>query len=140
MSEKNIEIVRQVYECVNRRDWDRLAELMDPHVEQHGTVGGFGEGIVHRGLSQIRQMYEGDEEAWDAQRIEPEKLFEAGDRVVVLQREYQRGKGSGVELVVETAAIVDLRDGRIVRMQGYMDRQAALSAAGLSEQDARSNS
>jgi ketosteroid isomerase-like protein len=136
MSEDNVEIVRQVYECVNRRDWDRMAKLVDPNVEQHGTVGGLGEGTVERGLSQIRQMYERDEEIWDQQRIEPEQFFDAGDQVVIFQREYQRGKSSGVELAVETAAIAEVRDGRIVRMQGYMDRTAALKAAGLSERDA----
>jgi ketosteroid isomerase-like protein len=51
--------------------------------------------------------------------------------VVVFHREYQRGRRSGVELEVEAAVIVDLRDGRIVRVQGYMDRAAALEAAGL---------
>jgi ketosteroid isomerase-like protein len=48
-------------------------------------------------------------------------------------REYQRGKTSGIETEVETAVIIDLRDGRIARMQGYMDRAAALRAAGLSD-------
>jgi ketosteroid isomerase-like protein len=51
--------------------------------------------------------------------------------VVVFHREYQRGRSSGVELEVEAAVIVDLRDGRIVRVQGYMDRAGALEAGGL---------
>jgi hypothetical protein len=54
--------------------------------------------------------------------------------VVVLHREYQRGKGSGVELVIDTATIVDVRDGRIVRMQGYMNPADTFEAVGLSEQ------
>jgi ketosteroid isomerase-like protein len=136
MSEGNVEIVRQVYECVDQRRWDGMAELLDPDVEQHGTVGGLDEGNVVRGPSDIRQMYESEAEAWDRQRIQPERLIDAGDRVVVFQREYQRGRGSGLELVVETASVIDLRNGRIVRIQGYMDRAAALEAAGLSEEEA----
>jgi len=62
-----------------------------------------------------------------------------GDRVVVFQREYQRGRSSGLELVVETAAVVDLRSDRVVRIQGYMDRAAALKAVGLSEEEAYSS-
>jgi ketosteroid isomerase-like protein len=89
------------------------------------------EGRVIRGLSEIRRDYEEVEETWDEHRIEIEKLIDAGDRVVVFHREYQRGRRSGVELEVEAAVIVDLRDGRIVRVQGYMDRAAALEAAGL---------
>jgi ketosteroid isomerase-like protein len=136
MSEGNIEIVRQVYECVNQRRWDGMAELLDPNVAQYGTVGGLDEGIVVRGLSEIRRMYESEADAWDRQRIEPERLIDAGDRVVVFQREYQRGRGSGLELVVETAAVIDLRNGRVVRIQGYMDRAVAVKAVGLTQAEA----
>jgi ketosteroid isomerase-like protein len=135
MAERNLEIVRQVYECVDQRRWDELAELLDPNVVQYGTVGGLEEGTVVRGRSKITQMYETEADAWDRQRIAPERLIDAGDRVVVFQREYQRGRRSGLELVVETAAVIDLRNGRVVRIQGYMDRAAALRAAGLSEGD-----
>jgi ketosteroid isomerase-like protein len=136
MSQENVEIVRQLYESMQRRDLDRMADLFDPSVEQHGTVGGLEEGNVARGPSEIRQIWQReDDEAWDEHRFEPQEFIEAGDRVVVFQREYQRGKSSGVELAVDTAAIFDLRDGRIVRLQGYMDRAAALKAAGLSGQD-----
>jgi hypothetical protein len=58
---------------------------------QYGTVGDLEEGTVVRGSSEIRQLYESEADAWDRQRIEPEKLIDAGERVVVFQREYQRG-------------------------------------------------
>ena len=133
MSQENVEIVKRSYEAFNRRDWDRASELLDPDVELHGTIGGLEEDVVVRGPDGIRQRFEiEDNEIWDEHRIEPQEFIDAGDQVVVFQREYQRGK-SGVELVIDTASILDLRDGRIVRMQGYMDRAAALEAAGLSE-------
>jgi ketosteroid isomerase-like protein len=131
MAERNVEIVRRVYECVNERRWDALAELLDPDVAQYGTVGGLEEGTVVRSSSEIVQLYESEADAWDRQRIEPERLIDAGDRVVVFQREHQRGRSSGLELVDETASVIDLRDGRVVRIQGYMDRAAALAAVGL---------
>jgi ketosteroid isomerase-like protein len=140
MAERDVEIVREVYECVNQRRWDRMAELLDPNVAQYGTIGGVEEGSVVRGSSEITQMYESEADAWDRQRIEPESLIDAGSRVVVFQREYQRGRSSGLELVVETAAVVDLRNGRVVRIQGYMDRAAALRAVGLPEEEAYSSS
>jgi ketosteroid isomerase-like protein len=140
MAERNVEIVRQVYECVNQRRWDRMAELLDPNVAQYGTVGGLEEGSVVHGRGAITQLYESEADAWDRQRIEPERLIDAGDQVIVFQREYQRGRSSGLELVVETAAVIDVRDGRVVRIQGYMDRRAALRAAGLSEEQPYSSS
>ena len=135
MSQENVEIVRQFSERSARLDWDGVADLVDPGVEQHGTVGGLDEGRLLRGLGEIRQDYENVEKTWDEHQIEPQEFIDAGDRVVVFLREYQRGKKSGIELVVDTAVVVDLRHGRIVRIQGYMNRADALEAVGLPELD-----
>jgi ketosteroid isomerase-like protein len=135
VSKEDVEVVRQLYESVNRDDWDRVAELLDPDVEQPGTIGGLEERDLAHGVDGIRQRYARDEEAWGDYRIEPERLIDAGDRVVAFHREYQRGKSSGIELVTETAAVIELKGGRITRIQGYMERAAALQAAGLSAED-----
>ena len=128
MSQENVEIVRRFGELWQSRGWDAMVDLVDPGVEQHGTVGGLEEGRVLRGISEIGQDYERVEKTWDEHRVEPEELIDAGDRVVLLLREYQRGKRSGIELEVLTAIVFELRDGRIVRIQPYMDRAAALEA------------
>jgi ketosteroid isomerase-like protein len=133
MSEENVEIVKRASGLMERRDWAGMADVIDPDVELHGTVGGLEEGKVLRGPAEILEAFDREtEEAWDEHRIEPQEFLDAGDRVVILHREYQRSK-SGVELVVDTASIHDVRDGRIVRIQGYMNPAEALKVAGLSE-------
>jgi len=133
MSRENVEIVQKASELLERRDWARMTDVIDPDVELHGTVGGLEEGKILQGLQQIVEAFDREsEEAWDEHRIEPLEFLDAGDRVVILHREYQRSK-SGVELVIDTASIHDLRGGRIVRIQGYMNPAEALKAAGLSE-------
>jgi ketosteroid isomerase-like protein len=133
MSQENVDMVKRAAELLESRDWDGMENLFDPNVELHGTVGGLEEGKVLRGLIQIIEAFdtEGDE-VWDEHRIEPKEFIDAGDRVVVLQREYQRSK-SGVELVADTATILDVRDRRVVRIQGYMNPAEAIKAAGLEE-------
>jgi ketosteroid isomerase-like protein len=131
MSQQKVEIVRRFCECWERLDWEGMVELLDPQVEQLGTVGGVEERSVRRGPDEMRRGYESSEEMWAEHRVEMQDVIPAGDRVVVFQREYQRGRASGVELVIDTAAIFDVRDGRIVRIQGYMDPAEALSVAGL---------
>jgi len=134
MSQENVEVVRQGYEAFLRGQWDQAPQLLDPDVELHGTVGGLSEGSVVRGFQQIRQEFQQeDAEAWDERRLEAEEFIDAGDRVVVLLHEFRRGRGSGVELETDTAVVCEVRDGRVVRIQGYMDRASALEAAGLSE-------
>jgi ketosteroid isomerase-like protein len=84
------------------------------------------------GLAQIGEVFEEEDlEAWEERRLEPEEFIDAGDDVVVLLHEYRRGRGSGVELESDTAVVFAVRDGRVIRIQGYMDRDAALEAAGL---------
>ena len=133
MSQENVEIVKRAGEVLERRDWDGGKDLFDPNVELHGTVGGLEEGNILRGLGEIGRALEiENDEVWEEHRIEPQEFIDAGDRVVVLQREYQRSK-AGAELVIDTGTIVDLRDGRIVRIQGYMNPAEALAAVGLSD-------
>src|SRR3954451_23066856 len=134
MSAENVNVVKAFLDASLRRDMTRLAELADPALELHATVGGVQEGRVYRGLAEvIREYDEVDGEAWEERRIEPERFLDADDEVVVLFHEFRRGRGSGVELENDTAAVFTVRDARVVRMQGFMDRAAARKAAGLLE-------
>jgi ketosteroid isomerase-like protein len=134
MSQENVEIVREAFEAFLGRDLEKAAQLVDPEVEFHGTVGGLQEGQIAHGQSEIDQTFEAEDlEAWEERRLEAEEFIDAGDDVVVLLHEYRRGRGSGIELESETAVVVEVSGGRVVRIQGYMNRGAALKAAGLSE-------
>jgi ketosteroid isomerase-like protein len=132
MSQENVEVVREAFESYLGGDLEKTAQLLDPEVEFHGTVGGLEEGRVAHGLPEAVQVFEEEDlEAWEERRLEAEEFIDAGDDVVVLLHEYRRGRGSGVELETDTAVICAVRGGRVVRIRGYMDRHAALEAAGL---------
>ena len=134
MSEENVNVVKAYLDASLRRDMTELAGLVDPEVELHGTVGGVQEGQVYRGLAEvIREYDEVDGEAWEERRIEPEGFRDADDEILVLFHEFRRGRGSGVELETDTAAVFTVREGRVLRIQGFLDRAAARKAAGLSE-------
>ena len=125
-------MVREALESFLAADREKTAQLVDPEVVFHGTVGGLEEGRVAHGLPQIVQEFEErDLEAWEERRLEAEEFIDAGDDVVVLLHEYRRGRGSGVGLEIDTAVVVAVSGGRVVRIQGYMDRHAALEAPGL---------
>ncbi len=132
MSQANVQVVREAFEASTTQDWERVAQLTEPDVEFHGTVGGLEEGRIAHGITQIIEVFEAEDlEAWEERRFEPQEFIDAGDDVVVLMREYRRGKGSGVELENDTAVVFGVRNGRVARMQGYMDQSKALEAAGL---------
>lgn len=132
MSEENVNVVKEFADAATRQDWTRAAALTHPEVELHGTVGGVAEGRIYRGLAElIREYDEVDGEAWEERRIEPKEFIDAGDDVVVLLHEFRRGRGSGVELELDTAVVFTVHDGRVVRIQGFMDPAAARTAARL---------
>jgi ketosteroid isomerase-like protein len=132
MSQENVEIVRRAFDAA-LREWDRTAaeRVLDPAVEFHGTIGGLREGLVSRGLDELERDHQEELEVWGERRLEAEKFIDRGDRVIVLMHEFRRGKGSGIEVEVDTAVIFDVGNGRVVRIQGYLDPVQALEAAGL---------
>ena len=58
---------------------------------------------------------------------------ELGDRVVALGVIRGAGKASQVEVANDFAVVLVVRNSRIVRVDTYNDRKAALEAAGLEE-------
>ena len=146
MSQENVQIVRDAFEVIygsasrptatgasTGQDRERAAELIDSNVEMHGTVGGLWEGLVARGLPEILDSFMAEDlEAWEERRLEPQKFLHIDDLVVVLMHEYRRGRGSGIEVEADTAVVFTVREGRVIRIQPYMDQAAAREAAGLS--------
>jgi ketosteroid isomerase-like protein len=72
-------------------------------------------------------------DAWSVWRFEPDRFFDAGDRVVVFIRVIAMGMASGVPVELADGHVLTIRDGRIISTRVYRDRADALKAAGLSE-------
>jgi ketosteroid isomerase-like protein len=78
------------------------------------------------------QVFEIAEDA----RVEPEKIVDVhddGEAVLMLLRATGTASYSEIELDVEWAAIWTIRDGKLLRAHGYLNRAEALEAAGLRE-------
>jgi ketosteroid isomerase-like protein len=59
------------------------------------------------------------------------ELIDAGERVVVLVRDYGRRKESRQEVELVAGAVWTVRDGKMARADFYRDRPSALKAVGL---------
>ena len=65
---------------------------------------------------------------------ENNRFLDAGaDRVIHLYRIVGRGAGSGVPVSQDAAILAQLRNGKILKCQVYLDHHQALEAAGLRE-------
>ena len=132
MSQENLEIMREFYDRWGRGETEGWEEIFDPEVEWH-TAREDPDADVHHGIPAVGRMFQRWSEAFEDMRGIPEEFIDVGDRVFVWQRTVGRGAASGVEVVWEGAYVWTLRDGKVVKVQIFFDRDEALEAAGLSE-------
>jgi ketosteroid isomerase-like protein len=131
MSHENVELVCSYYEALNRRDLDAF-ELLAPEIEFHLT-GVFPDlKPVYRGRAAVRSFFEQFTEPWEELMIEPARVIDVEERVLVLLRFHARGR-DGIEVELPLAHLWTLRSGRAVRMDAYSDQEEALETVGLSE-------
>jgi ketosteroid isomerase-like protein len=131
MSQENVEIVRRLYEAINDRDYVRAAELAHPEVEWVPDSR-VGEGPI-RGLENVRGFFSDRADAFGELRMETERFWEKDDHVLAFIRVAGKGRTSEAEFEIRIAHLWTLRDGVVVRGEGYGDRGQALAAAGLQE-------
>jgi ketosteroid isomerase-like protein len=132
MSEENVEIVRRMLEAYMSGDNEAALAAFDPAVAFDWTVRPDG-GAVFRGREGVAEAMRTWSGAFEDYRIEAEEIVDAGDCVFVAIRDVGRGKGSGAVVEQRGYSLVTLRNGKIVHWQGFLSREKALEAAGLSE-------
>ena len=124
----NLDLVRSIF-----ADWElgdySVVKWADPQIEcmiADGPSPGQWTGITN--------MVEGMADflsAWENYRVEAEEYRELDqERVLVLHHFAGRGKTSGVDLRnmrAEGASLFRVRDGKVVRLVNYIDRDRALA-------------
>jgi ketosteroid isomerase-like protein len=127
MSQENIEVVQSMYRAGDPR---RFFDLLDEEVELDFSGYPVPGARVLRGKDAAIDWSRRWWGTWDEYVLEATEIVDAGkNRVVVVQRERGRGKGSGVQLERRWAVVYTLRMGRVVRFQPFKTREEALEAA-----------
>jgi hypothetical protein len=124
MSHENVEIVRRAVTA--RRS--EFPGLLDPAVRLDLSVRVFNP-AVYEGYDGIMQWKGEVRDVWESYVTEPEEFFDCGQAVVVFTRERGRGRGSGVEVDRLTALLYTLREGRVIEIRLYHDRELAMRDA-----------
>jgi ketosteroid isomerase-like protein len=138
MSQENVEIVRRLWDAASRRDVEAVLVLYDPEVEfdvsRHPLTSLIGGRRVYRGHEGLRSFFRERSEALENVEDVYEELIDAGDHVVAVAHVRGRGRGSGVEVELpHAAAVLTIREGKVVRVVFLPTRDEALEAAGLGE-------
>ena len=133
MSEENVEVVRAIYEEWGRGNLQAGVSHFDPtimFIPYEGRPDGRSHYVGAEGIAEFMRTWLKE---WTDFSITADELVDAGDTVVVSQRQRATGKTSGVEAELAFFAVWTFRGRAVIRMEHFRDRAEALEAAGLSE-------
>ena len=125
-----LDLVREVYRAFLSGEIEFDREVVDPEMSWEPpadapTAGSYSASEVRDEIALWTEPF--DEFDWV-----PIDLIPAGERWVVVGDMSGIGRTSGVAIQQREYHVWTARDGRIIRMQMFLDRDEALRAAGLS--------
>jgi ketosteroid isomerase-like protein len=131
MSQENVETIRRCDAAISRGDVDSYLLGIHADVElipRRAAVQG-----TYHGHAGVRRFITENAESFDLFEVGNTEFRDLGDRVLAFGTVRVRGRESGVEVTHPTALLVAFQDGKIIRVEDFGERDAALEAVGLSE-------
>jgi ketosteroid isomerase-like protein len=136
MSEENVEVVRRLYDAIEREDPDTILDLYDSGVTADFSRSPQGEltggGLFYHGHEGIKRMGREWNEAWADVEYTLDDVVDAGDHVITVLTYVGHGRTSGVEVRRTDYPVWTIQEGKIVRVVWLPTKEEALEAAGLS--------
>ncbi len=132
MSQENVELVRRAVDELNggerseariRAVWHQDAEFLP---RRSAIEGGY------RGIEGFERWIADTDETF-ATFEQHYELIDLGERVVAWGNVHVRARGSGIETDIPAGAVLEFRDGKIVRWEDFGSKEKALEAVGLEE-------
>lgn len=129
MAPDHVETVRSIYERWAQGDFKTDAQF-DP-TAVFVIPGGFPDSGTYVGTEEIAAYTHGFLEPWTHITIAAEELLPAGDSVLATVLQRGTGDASGAETDFRYWQIWTFRGGKVIRLENFREREAALAAAGL---------
>jgi ketosteroid isomerase-like protein len=129
MAGGNLEIVLRAFEELRKGDFEGGA--WDPNVEVVNAAGWVIE-TTYRGHTGLRRWWEDLAEAFGDFDLELDEMLEVDDeRVLTTQRFVGHFRTTEIPFDGLWASILWVKDGKVVRAEGYLSKRRAMRAAGL---------
>jgi ketosteroid isomerase-like protein len=129
MGEADVEALERGYAALNRGDLSVVRDLLDPDIEWH-EPGPSLEAGNHRGRDGFERFFRGWLESFEGFRVEPERVVERGDQLVVVVRQTGTGRSSGVQVETRLAHVWTIADGKAVRWEAVAEPEQVLGDGG----------
>jgi ketosteroid isomerase-like protein len=126
---EHIQLAGELYARFMRRDIGAMLELIHPEAEWHNPDYAVEPGVRH-GPAGFRIALERLLESFRYGVFDPEEIIYVNDRVVTVIRTRISGTGSGIEVEQPLAQVLTFRDGKLIRLEWFRERDEAITAAG----------
>jgi ketosteroid isomerase-like protein len=128
----NLDLVRSIYAAWERGDY-AASDWADQDIE-FVWVGGLEDVETWRGVAAMAEGWRAILEPLDNWHAVPDEFRDLDDeRVLVLVRGSGRGKASGAPIQHDAATLFHVRDGKVIRITAYPERDRALADLDLEE-------
>ncbi len=125
-------MVRSMLATLNESGVEAALDQIHPDFEGVTPPELSPEPDTYRGHEGIRRYFAGFEGVMDEVRWEADELMEApNERVVAGIRLLTRSVATELELELPVWQVCTVRDGKVLRIEGFAEREDALRAAGL---------
>ena len=132
MSEENVEIVRRYYAAWNEGGLDAARAFWSDEFEWHDAPGMPDSGI-YRGNEAAAAHFRDLNEVLGTMEVHLDRVLPAGDEVFVLLHVHLDAPRGELALDGPIFETVRIDEGKISRIRLFLDEQAALEAAALSD-------
>jgi ketosteroid isomerase-like protein len=133
MAQENVEQFMKATEAFNRADVEGFVKFVDPEVRyepvQAALQGAYvGYDGVREWFADVSEHYV--PESWEVSYTE---IRDLGEAVLGIGWLSFTAKGSGIATRTPVAFLAEFRDGLVIRLRDYGEREKGLEAAGLAE-------
>ena len=128
MASANEALVRRVYAAANARDMDAILAGTHEDCEVHPVLGANLAADVYRGHEGVRQWTRDLWGEWESFDTSIGEVVERGDRLLYPVGLRGRGRASGAPFEAEIFHLTTVRDGLVLRIEGFSDRESAMRA------------
>jgi ketosteroid isomerase-like protein len=132
MSEENVELVRRGHEAFRHSGEEAIFEYLHADVDVT-PVEELLDAETYHGHDGFRRFFQTMRDAFGDFGWDPQEFVDLGDHVLVATRFFAEGRGSGAPVEATVYNVWTVRQGKVVRVRGYLSRPQALEAAGLRE-------
>jgi ketosteroid isomerase-like protein len=125
------DLMRRLQAAWNRGDLD--AVMAGHHADAVYVMVGGLEPLVGRefhGRDAIRGFFEDFQASFGRLHIEIEQAIPAGERILLVLNQHNRGESGGVETTNRWGQLLSFREGLIIRADNYYEVDEALEAIG----------